>query len=66
MLNADGITTPCYFIRTKTNIYKFCSLKNPFPMIASLSELYLRIRRFILLVKTKKVISMSYGSSTSR
>ena len=34
-------------------------------MIISLSELYFRFRRFILLVQTKKVISMNYGSSTS-
>ena len=33
--------------------------------ITSLSELYFRFRRFILLVQTKKVISMNYGSSTS-
>ena len=32
---------------------------------SSISELYFRSRRFILLVQTKKVISMSYGSSTS-
>ena len=29
------------------------------------SRLYFRFRRFILLVKTKKVISMHYGRSTS-
>ena len=34
-------------------------------MITSLSELYFRIRRFIPLVQTKRVISMNYGSSTS-
>ena len=34
-------------------------------MITSLSELYFRIRRFILLEQTKKVVSMNYGSSTS-
>ena len=33
--------------------------------ITSLSELYLRFRRFILLVQTKNVISMNYVSSTS-
>ena len=33
-------------------------------MITSLSEIYFRSRRFILLVQTKKVISMNYGSST--
>ena len=41
------------------------SFKNPFAAITSLSELYLRIRRFFSLVQTKKVISMNYGSSTS-
>ena len=34
-------------------------------MINSVSELYFRFRRFILLVQTKKVISIKYGSSTS-
>ena len=34
--------------------------------ITSLSERYIRVRRFILLVQTKKVISMNYSSSTSR
>ena len=34
-------------------------------MITSLSELYFRIRRFILLVQMKKVISMNYDNSTS-
>ena len=43
----------------------FCSFKNPFATIASLSELYFRFRRFMLLVQTKKVISMNYDSSTS-
>ena len=33
------------------------------PLIAS--ELYFRVRRFILLEQTKKEISMSYGNSTS-
>ena len=47
------------------SICKFGSFKNPFAMINSLSELYFRIRRFILLVQMKKVISMKYGSSTS-
>ena len=32
------------------SICKFGSFKNPFTMITSLSELYFRIRRFILLV----------------
>ena len=34
-------------------------------MITSLSELYFRFRRFILLLETKTIISMNYGSSTS-
>ena len=45
--------TPC-------RIWKFGSFKNPFATITSLSELYLRIRRFFSLVGTKKVISMNY------
>ena len=47
------------------SICKFGSFKKPFAMITSLSELYFIIRRFILLIQTKKVISMNYGSSTS-
>ena len=47
------------------SISKFGSFKNPFATITSLSELYLRIRRFFSLVQMKKVISMNYGSSTS-
>ena len=47
------------------SICRFGSFKSPFTTITSLSELYFRIRRFILLVQTKKVISMNYGSSTS-
>ena len=47
------------------SICKFGSFKNPLVMITSLPELYFTIRRFILLVQTKKVISMNYGSSTS-
>ena len=34
-------------------------------MISSLSEVYFSIRRFIISVHTKKLISMNYGSSTS-
>ena len=45
------------------SICKFGSFKNPVAMITRLSELYFRIRRFILLMQTKKVISMSCGSS---
>ena len=40
-------------------------VENLFPIINTLSELYFRLRRFILLVQKNKVISMSYGSSTS-
>ena len=47
------------------SICKFGSFKDPLAMITSLSELYFRFKRFILLVQTKKVISMNYGSSTS-
>ena len=49
-----------------SSICKFDSFKNPLATITSLSELYFRFKRFILLVQTKKVISMNYGSSTSR
>ena len=44
------------------SISKFGSFKNPFARITSLSELCFKRRRFILLVQTKKVISMNYGS----
>ena len=47
------------------SICKFGSIKNSFPTITTLAELYFRFRRFILLVQTKKVISMKYRSSTS-
>ena len=47
------------------SICKFGSFKNPFASITSLPELYFRFERFILLVQTKKVISMNYDSSTS-
>ena len=43
----------------------FSSFENLFAAITSLSELYFRFRRFILLVQMKKVISMNCGSSTS-
>ena len=48
-----------------SSVCKFGSFKNPFATITSLSDLYFRFRRFNLLVETKKVISMNYGSSTS-
>ena len=57
-LGSDGIF--CF-----TSVCKFGSFKNPFATITSLPELCFRFRRFILLVQTKKVISMNYGSSTS-
>ena len=44
---------------------KFGSFRTTFATITSLFELYLRIKRLILLVQTKKVISMNCGSSTS-
>ena len=47
------------------SICKFGSFKNPFEMITSLSKLYFKFIRFILLVQIKKVISMNYCSSTS-
>ena len=48
-----------------SSICKIGNFKNPFTMITSLSKFYFSIRRFILLVQMKKVISMNYGSSTS-
>ena len=47
------------------SICKFSNFKNPFAMITSLSKLYFRFRRFVLLLQMKKVIYMSYCSSTS-
>ena len=47
------------------SIFKFGSFKNPFATISSLSELYFWIRRLILFMQTKKMISVNYGSSTS-
>ena len=37
-----------------SSIWKFGNFKNPFAMIASLSELYFRFWRFILLVQNEK------------
>ena len=48
-LGSDGLF--CF-----SSICKFDSFKNPFATITSLSELYFRFRRFILLVRTKKVL----------
>ena len=47
------------------SICKFGSFKNSFATITSLSELYFKFRRFILLPQTIKVISMNYRSSKS-
>ena len=47
------------------SICKFGSFKNPFAMITNLSELYFRIRRSILFIQMKKVISVNCGSTTS-
>ena len=44
------------------SISKFGSFKNPLAMITSLSEVYFRLRKFILLIQTKKAISRNYGS----
>ena len=47
------------------SIHKFGRFKNPFETITNLPGLYFRFRRFILLLQTKKVISMNYHSTTS-
>ena len=44
------------------SICKFGNFKNPLSMIISLFELYFGLRRPILLVQTKELISMSCGS----
>ena len=56
LLGSDGLF--CF-----SSICKFGSFKNPFVTIASLCEFYFRFRSFILLILTKKVISMNYGSA---
>ena len=58
-LGSDGLFC---FIST----CKFGSFENSFANITSLSELYFRFRRLILLVQMKNMISVTYGSSTSR
>ena len=40
-------------------------LQEPFAMIISLSELYFRFRRFILLVQMIKLVSLNYWSNTN-
>ena len=52
-------------IRQKSQEPSFWQMMDSFATITSLSERYFRFRRFILLVQSKKVISMNYGSSTS-
>ena len=47
------------------SISKFGSFKNPLATITSLPEVYFRLRKFVLLIQTKKVISRNYGSNTS-
>ena len=47
------------------SICKFGSFKNPFATITCLPELDFRLTQYILLVLTKKVISMNNGNSTS-
>ena len=48
-----------------SGICMFGSFKNPFKVITNLSELYFRLKRFILLVQMKEMISMNYDSSPS-
>ena len=47
------------------SISKIGNFKNPFAMITSLPQLLFGSSRFILLVRTKEVISVSYSSSTN-
>ena len=47
------------------SICKFAIFKNPCATINSLSKLYFRFRRFILLLQVKEGISINYDSSTS-
>ena len=56
-----GIDGPFCFI----SICKFHSFKNPLVTITNLPEFYFRFRRFILLVQTKIVICINYGSRRS-
>ena len=53
-LGSDGLF--CFI-----SICKFGSFQNTFATIISLSELYLRFRTFILLVWSKKVVSINYS-----
>ena len=47
------------------SICKFGSFKNPYAAITSLPELYFRFREVYPFDTNKKVISITYGSSTS-
>ena len=58
VMGSDGLF--CF-----SSICKFGTFKSPFATTASLSELYDRFKRFVLLVQKKKVISMNRVSSTS-
>ena len=60
-LNRGGIAD-LPLLRT---LLAICQNSFVFVIITSLSEIYFRFRRFVLLTQTKKVISMNYGSSTS-
>ena len=60
-LNRGGIAD-LPLLRT---LLAICQNSFVFVIITSLSELYFRFRRFVLLTQTKKVISMNYGRSTS-
>ena len=44
---------------------KFGSFKNPFAMVTSLPELYIRFRRFALLLQIKKVILWAIAAASS-
>ena len=54
-LGSDGLF--CFI-----SICKFGNFQNTFATIISLSELYLRFRTFILLVRSKKVVSITTAS----
>ena len=43
---------------------EFESFKNPFAIITDLSEFHVRCRKSVLLIHTKKVVSMSYCNKT--
>ena len=56
MAKAETMFTPWHAYRSEaylSSISKFGSFNNPFAIITSLSELYFRFRRLILLVQMK-------------